>query len=96
MNRELFEELVESIQQAGRIRKDLLKPSRIYDFRPVDVKRIRVKLHLSQRQFALMIGVSRSTLQNWEHGRRDPEGPAKALLKVVEMNPKAVLEALQA
>jgi putative transcriptional regulator len=42
-----------------------------------------------------MIGVSRATLQNWEQGRREPEGPAKALLKVVEKNPKAVLEALQ-
>ncbi len=96
MKKELFEELVESIQQAGRIRKGLLKPSRVYDFRPIDVKRIRVKLHLSQSQFALMIGVSKSTLQNWEQGRREPEGPAKALLKVVEKNPKAVLEALQA
>jgi putative transcriptional regulator len=40
--------------------------------------------------------VSKSTLQNWEQGRRKPEGPAKALLRVVEKKPKAVLEALQA
>ncbi len=95
MKKELFEELVESIQEAGKIRKGLLKPSRVFDFSPVDVKRIRVNLHLSQSQFALMIGVSKCTLQNWEQGRREPEGPAKALLKVVEKNPKAVLEALQ-
>ncbi|MCK5804564.1 MAG: helix-turn-helix domain-containing protein [Lentisphaeria bacterium] len=95
MKKELFEELLESVEQAGRIRKGLLKPSRVFKYRPVEVKRIRAKLHVSQSQFAMMIGVSTSTLQNWEQGRREPEGPAKALLRIVDKNPKAVLEALQ-
>jgi putative transcriptional regulator len=43
-----------------------------------------------------MIGVSVATLQNWEQGRRRPEGPAQALLKIAEKNPKAVAEALGA
>ena len=41
-----------------------------------------------------MIGVSVSTLQNWEQGRRQPEGPARALLKVATEKPEAVAEAL--
>jgi putative transcriptional regulator len=41
-----------------------------------------------------MIGVSIRTLQNWKQGRREPEGPAKALLRVVERNPQTVLSAL--
>ena len=96
MKKELFDELVESIEEAGKIRKGLARPSRVFRFRPVDVKRIRNRLHVSQSQFSLMIGVSKSTLQNWEQGRREPEGPAKALLRVVEKRPEAVLEALQA
>ena len=96
MKKELFDELVESIQEAGKIRKGIAKPSRVFRYRPVDVKRIRNKLHVSQSQFSMMIGVSKSTLQNWEQGRREPEGPAKALLRVVEKRPEAVLEALQA
>jgi len=96
MKKELFNELVESIEEAGMIRKGLAKPSRIFRYRPMDVKNIRNKLHVSQSQFSLMIGVSKSTLQNWEQGRREPEGPAKALLRVVEKRPDAVLEALQA
>ena len=95
MKKELFEELVESIEQVGKIRRGLLKPSRVFKYRPIDVKRIRSKLRVSQSQFAMMLGVSKSTLQNWEQGRREPEGPARALLRVVEKNPKAVLEALQ-
>jgi putative transcriptional regulator len=96
MKKDLFAELVESIEEAGRIRKGLVKPSRTFRYRPVDIKRIRNRLHVSQSQFSLMIGVSRSTLQNWEQGRREPEGPAKALLRVVDKKPEAVLEALQA
>ena len=96
MKKELFNELVESIQEAGKIRKGLAKPSRIFRYRPVDVKSIRNRLHVSQSQFSLMIGVSKSTLQNWEQGRREPDGPAKALLRVVDKRPEAVLEALQA
>jgi putative transcriptional regulator len=43
-----------------------------------------------------MIGVGVRTLQNWEQGRRKPEGPAKALLRIAAMNPSAVLDALHA
>jgi putative transcriptional regulator len=96
MKKELFAELVESIEEAGKIRKGLAKPSRTYRYRPIDIKRIRSKLHVSQSQFSLMIGVSKSTLQNWEQGRREPEGPAKALLRIVDKRPQAVLEASQA
>ncbi len=96
MKKELFAELVESIEEAGKIRKGLVKPSRTFRYRPVDIKRIRSRLHVSQSQFSLMIGVSKSTLQNWEQGRREPDGPAKALLRVVDKQPKAVLAALQA
>ena len=95
MKKELFAELVESIEEAGKIRKGLVKPSRTFQYRPVDIKRIRNRLHVSQAQFSLMIGVSKSTLQNWEQGRREPEGPAKALLRIVEKQPQAVLDALQ-
>lgn len=96
MKKKLFDELVESLEEAGKIRKGVLKPSRVFRYRPVDIKRIRTKLDVSQAQFSLMIGVSKSTLQNWEQGRREPEGPAKALLRVVDKRPQAVLEALQA
>ncbi len=89
-----FFKLVASVKEAGQIKSGKKKPSRIFKITPPDIKEIRNKLHLSQREFALMIGVSTSTLQNWEQGRREPDGPAKALLKVANNNPKAVMEAL--
>ena len=89
-----FENLVRSVRQAGRIRRGKAKPSRVFRFRPADIRAIRDSLGKSQSEFALMIGVSVSTLQNWEQGRRSPEGPARALLKVAAENPDAVAEAL--
>ncbi len=89
-----FQELLTSIKQAGKIRRGRLKPSRVTTFRPTDVKGIREKLNASQTEFALMIGVSVATLRNWEQGRRRPDGPALALLRVAARNPRAVAEAL--
>jgi putative transcriptional regulator len=91
-----FEKLVASVKQAGKIKRGKLKPSRVFRFKPADIKAIRDKLGVSQSEFALMIGVSISTLQNWEQGRRQPDGPARALLKVAAENPEAVAEALSA
>lgn len=89
-----FQELVTSIRQAGRIRRGRLKPTRTAVFRPADVKAVRAKLGASQSEFALMIGVSVATLRNWEQGRRTPDGPALALLRVAAKNPEAVAAAL--
>ncbi len=94
MKKKDFANLVASIRQAGRIRRGEAKPSRVFEFAPMDVKAIRRHLRKSQAEFALMIGVSLSTLQNWEQGRRRPEGPARALLKVAAENPSAVSAAL--
>jgi putative transcriptional regulator len=94
MKKQHFDALVASVRQAGKIRRGEMRPSRVKEFPPVEVKAIRRRLGKSQSEFALMIGVSVSTLQNWEQGRRRPEGPARALLKVAAENPEAVAAAL--
>ncbi len=94
MRKKDFDNLVTSIRQAGRIRRGEMKPSRVTQFAPPDIRSIRRRLGQSQAKFARMIGVSVATLQNWEQGRRRPEGPARALLKVASVNPQAVAAAL--
>ena len=94
MNEKDFANLVESVKQAGQIKRGELEPGRRFEFKPMDIKAIREKFQKSQREFAYMIGVSVATLQNWEQGRRKPEGPARALLQVAARNPQAVMEAL--
>jgi putative transcriptional regulator len=95
MKAEAFNQLVRSVRQAGRIRRGKTKASRAFSFAPADVKAIRSKLGKSQTEFALMIGVSVATLRNWEQGRRTPEGPALALLRVASSEPQAVRRALR-
>lgn len=94
MNNADFAKLKESIRQAGKIRRGIMKPARVRTIEPEDIRSIRQKLGKSQSEFALMIGVSVATLQNWEQGRRKPEGPAQALLRIAAKNPIAVSEAL--
>lgn len=94
MKKKLFNELVESVREAGRIHRGQAAASRRFIFKPRDVRAIREKLHKSQSEFAQMIGVSVSTLQNWEQGRREPEGPARALLVVASKAPQTVAKAL--
>jgi putative transcriptional regulator len=60
----------------------------------VDVAAVRARLGLSQHDFAAAFGVSVGTIRNWEQGRRHPEGPARALLVVIDKAPKAVMSAL--
>ena len=91
-----FKNLVASIRQAGAIRRGERRPSRAFAFKPEDVRAIRQNLEKSQTEFALLIGVSVATLRNWEQGRRVPEGPARALLRVAAANPRALIRALSA
>lgn len=89
-----FDELIHSVREAGQILRGEAKPSREFVFTPADVQSIRKKLKKSQDEFALMLGVSVATLRNWEQGRRQPHGPARALLKIAAENPQAVEKAL--
>ena len=95
MKKNDFDDLIKSVRQAGKIRRKKMRPSRATTFKPADVKRIRSTLGQSQSAFAMMIGVSVGTLRNWEQGRRTPEGPALALLRVVSAAPRTVTRALR-
>jgi putative transcriptional regulator len=50
----------------------------------------RAKVGVSQSEFALLLGVSVRTLQDWEQGRREPSGAAKTLLRIAAHSPEAV------
>ena len=67
---------------------------RVHLPRTIDVKAERVKVGMTQERFAARFGFSMATLRHWERGDRTPRGPALVLLKVIERNPQAVIEAL--
>jgi putative transcriptional regulator len=95
MKDELFQELLASVREGGRILKGRTKASRSFEIREPDVVAIRERYRLSQEQFASLLGISVRTLQNWEQGRRRPRGPARVLLRVAAKHPDAILDTLR-
>ena len=91
MKKQLFERLVESMEQHNEISR---APSRATRIDAVAVRAIRALTKLSQPKFALVLDVDVGTLRNWEQGRREPTGPAKALLRAIQKDPKNVMKAL--
>jgi len=94
MKDEMFNELLDSVKQAGDIRKGKRKPSKYSIIEEPDVVAIREKYDMTQQEFSSLLGISVGTLRNWEQGRRKPQGPAKVLLKIAEKRPKAILDSL--
>ena len=94
MDKKLFAQLTESLEQMGEITRGERAPSREFVVDAVKVREVRAITGLSQAKFASIIDVQVSTLRNWEQGRREPTGPARALLKAIEKDPKHVLKAL--
>ena len=97
MSDDLFAELMESVEEAGRIRRGQAQPSRsfVVATEPLDVRAIRERYHLSQTRFAALLGISVKTLRNWEQGRRAPVGAARVLLQVAARHPEAVWDVVR-
>ena len=96
MQKKLFSRLVESMQQMDEIVRGERTPSREFFVDASKVKEIRALTGLSQPNFAKILHVDVGTLRNWEQGRREPTGPARALLRAIKNDPRAVLKALVA
>ena len=96
MEKSLFDDLVGSLKEAKAISRGEMVASRRFTVTPIDVKAVRAKTGLTQSEFAQMIQISTRTLQNWEQRRRNPTGPAAALLKIVSAAPEVALRSLHA
>ena len=96
MDKKLFADLVESMTEMGEIVRGERAPAREFHVDALKVKSIRKKTGLSQVKFARLVEVPIGTLRNWEQGRREAQGPARALLKALDRDPKNVVKAIAA
>lgn len=94
MDKKLFDRLAESVRQMNEIDRGERVPARRVAVDAATVKRIRLTTGLSRAKFAQVIDVQVSTLRNWEQGRREPTGLAKALLRAIQKDLEHVLRAL--
>lgn len=91
-NRDIGAEILEGLGEISKFKRGALKLRTTELSEPSDPKVIRSKLNLSQSAFAGLLGVSMRTLQDWEQGRRSPQGPAVALLRIAEQHPEVFAE----
>ncbi|QIG52770.1 helix-turn-helix domain-containing protein [Altererythrobacter sp. BO-6] len=91
-----FESIKQGLEEAIAYAEGKTSGARVHqvDVPEVDVVAIRARTGLSQAEFARSIGVAKGTLLNWEHGRRQPTGPAQVLLAMIAKRPGLVGELL--
>jgi len=85
--RDLGSELLASVRQMKADQR-----SQVHNIEVSDIVEARHRVGLSQDQFALLLGVSKRTLQDWEQGRREPSGAAKSLIAIAMKRPDVLLE----
>lgn len=59
-----------------------------------DIADLRAFVGLTQKQFATALGISVRTLQGWEQGHRQPQGPGLSLLRIAARHPRIIRENL--
>ena len=89
-----YESLIQGLNEALAFAEGKETGARVHQVEVpiVDVAQIRASTGLSQSAFARSIGVAKGTLLNWEHGRRQPTGPAQGLLAMIARKPSLVME----
>jgi putative transcriptional regulator len=89
-----FDQMLANVRLASARVGGSRRAGRAPEVNALTVKRLRGWTQLSQPEFARLLGVELSTLRNWEQGRREPTGPARALLRAICNDPENVLRAL--
>lgn len=94
MDDQLFDDLEESVREAGRHARGELIVDReaVRAHGMPDARAIREAQGMTQAAFAAALGVPLKTLQNWEQGRRRPDPAAVTLLKVAATHPEVLME----
>jgi putative transcriptional regulator len=88
-----LEESVEYLKGKKKLKTSEFIIPELPDLKAKDIKRIRTDLHLTQDALALILGVSKKTIEAWENGRNSPQGPATRVLSMLEKDP-SILDTL--
>ena len=96
MSRRLADDIRESLEEARDYAAGKRTGAVVHRVAPrkTDAREARLKLGVSQQDFASLIGTAIGTVRKWELGTRQPSGAARALMRVIRAEPKAVRRAL--
>ncbi len=94
---EAFESIKKGLNEAVEFAKGNEEGARVTHLNlNMDVKAVRKKMGMTQKDFAYSFGINLGTLRHWERGDRKPKGPALVLLNLVQKDPQTILNLLAA
>ncbi len=70
MNDELFDELVQGLQEAGAYLRGEADPARVTFVGEPDPRAMREERGMTEEEFAAELGISVDALRGWERGHR--------------------------
>jgi putative transcriptional regulator len=96
MSKKAFDKIAEGLNEALSIARGEAKPARVHLPPEIDVRAIRLRLDLSQDDFAAAFGFTVDQIKGWEQGRSRPLGGVRAYLTIIDRDPKRVISLLRA
>ncbi len=91
---EYFESIKKGAEEALAWKQGKKTGARVRQYTAMDVAKIRKNANMTQKEFSESFSIPLSTLRQWEQGKRVPQGPAQALLRIIAHDSKTAIEAL--
>ena len=91
---ERFDSIKKGLEEAIAWQRGVDTGARVRTYSAMDVAKIRKKTKMTQKEFSESFSIPLPTLRQWEQGKRVPQGPAQALLKIIDKDAMAALAAL--
>ena len=85
---EVYESIRKGLEEAVAFAQGRKNGTRIHRVPIVDIRVLRLRMGVSQDEFATAFGVSLATLRRWEKGEQSPRGPALVLLQLLQKEPQ--------
>lgn len=95
MSKKVFEQIAEGLQEALAVARGDAEPYKLHVPAEIDVKAIRTKTGLSQKDFASTFGFGFDQLKQWEQGRSRPVQALRAYLLLINSKPIEMVKALR-
>lgn len=95
MSKKVFDQIAEGLNEALAVARGEAEPHKLYVPAEIDVKAIRARTGLSQKDFASTFGFGFDQLKQWEQGRSRPVQALRAYLLLINAHPVAMVKALR-
>lgn len=95
MSKKVFDQIAEGLQEALAVARGDAQPYKLHVPAEIDVKAIRAKTGLSQKDFASTFGFGFDQLKQWEQGRSRPVQGLRAYLLLIDDQPVQMVQALR-